>query len=134
MPVIGRADLELRTANDQQTTIIVRYMVRFSRFERFLAENGLSFVEAIRVQGVDPGGSPAATTLHTFPLQAIPVLDGDGDAPRLERRRTLTVPRSSLQATNTRIRTNTRIWDIRVFVRIRVFVAGFVCRWPRLAR
>ncbi len=97
MPVIRGANLELRTANDQRTSITVRYSVTFSRFERFLVENGLSFVEAIRVQGVDAGGSPAATTLHVMPLQRLPVLEGDGDAPTLMRTRTLIVSRSSLQ-------------------------------------
>jgi hypothetical protein len=53
--------------------INVRSDVRFSQYERHLAEEGMNFHSHVNVLGVDPSGGTAGQVLAAFPQKIFPV-------------------------------------------------------------
>jgi hypothetical protein len=104
MPTFHSIRLESQTSDDtQDVTLTVRYELRFSPLERFLAGVGLTFSERITVQGLDlreteEGSLEFAVneTLAFFPRQTIDVASGTGPL-SVQRVRSRTFSRSSLQ-------------------------------------
>lgn len=87
--------LTLTTVNND-VTARVTYNARFVPFERFLAANGLKFVEVITIIGADPAGATTGSVLYTFPSQVIPVTAGAADQ-TIARDRSVTRSRSFFQ-------------------------------------
>jgi hypothetical protein len=95
MPSTNTRNLTLTTTG-ANTTINVTYNAVFTKFERFLAANGMIFRERIQVIGVDPPGATTGSVLHNFPVQDFPVTAGGGPQ-TIGRNRSITVTRASLQ-------------------------------------
>lgn len=95
MPTMNNQNLTLTTVNDK-VTIKVTYNVGFSPFELHLVANGLKFQEHISVIGVDPPNSTAGRVLKYFRPETLPIITTP-PIPTLQRNRSITVSRASLQ-------------------------------------
>ncbi len=95
MPSTSDRNLTL-TTQDSNVTVKVKYNAKFTTFERRLAGLGMVFRERINVLGLDPDNGTTGDLLERFPIETIPVTDGNGTQV-LARNRSITVPRSTLQ-------------------------------------
>jgi hypothetical protein len=97
MPTVENANLELITVNGN-VTIRVTYDVRFTPFERQLADLGLRYHSHITAHGMDPAGSLTGPNLVgvIFPTLNFPVTAGTVDQV-LPRDESQTVIRALLQ-------------------------------------
>ena len=94
MPSVNKRNLTL-TKVDTGIKIDVTYEITFSRFERNLAELGMTFREAVEVIGVDPPGSTTGRQLLVIAVGKLSVPAVNNDLP-LKCNHSLIVSRESL--------------------------------------